>query len=88
MALRVAIAAVLGAEREKISQYVLEKLVLFFFSVSDPVSLRTKTRTRQNRRRSSILAARRAPVPTPHRVAAAPASSPGLHTARRALGNI
>lgn len=55
--MRAAIAAVLGAEREKISQYVLEKLVLFFFSVSDPISLRTKTRTRQNRGRSSILAA-------------------------------
>ena len=45
MTLRTAITVFLGAEREKISQYVLEKLLLFFFSVSDPVSLRTKTRT-------------------------------------------
>lgn len=51
--------------------------MLFFFSMSDPVSLRTKTRTRQNRGRSSVLAAWRAPVPTPHGVAAAAASSPG-----------
>lgn len=35
----------LGVEREKISQYVLEKLLLFFFSLSDPVSLRMKPRT-------------------------------------------
>lgn len=45
MMLRMAITVFLGVEREKISQYVLEKLLLFFFSVSDSVSLRTKTRT-------------------------------------------
>lgn len=39
-----AITVFLGVEREKISQYVLEKLLLFFFSVSDPVSLRMKAR--------------------------------------------
>ena len=44
MALRMAITVFWGVEREKISQYVLEKLLLFVFSVSDPVSLGTKTR--------------------------------------------
>lgn len=45
MALRLAITVFLGAEGgKKISQYVLEKLLLFF-SVSDPVSPRTETRT-------------------------------------------
>lgn len=45
MALRMAITVSLGVEREKISQYVLEKLLLFFFSLSDPVPLRMKPRT-------------------------------------------
>lgn len=92
-----AITVFLGVEREKISQYMLEKLLLFFFSVSGPVSLRTKTGTGRAGEGAaaaawsdpSLLPAE-APVPVPVGRQRHWSLPPGLHPPRdvqRAFGN-